>query len=990
MGPKHQLWKTEDRHGNFTPWAYGANAAGQLGDGRSTVDCWVGMPGSPCHGVEVAVPGKKRDMEFVAGHYDDPHDGYSLALLYNDRVWAWGSNRYGTLGIGTVDSDPHPTPQIVPGIGGIQFISGGYRHVLASDFMCTWGWGDNSNNQLGLGSGAAAVITIPTLISVGIPCSGASRNAAISASTDSTPKVSAVAAGDGFSVFLLDDGSVWTVGRNDQGQLGDGTGVEQAVPVKVANLTHVTAIAAGKDHVLGLQRNGHLWSWGGNAAGQLGDGTANSRFVPVRVQAASGGNLSGVLSISAGAGYSAALVNGGTVWAWGENSQGQLGNGTTDPANRATRVPGLVGVKGVKAGSGGSVVAVKGNGWPMVWGDNSYGQLHDGTTRDRHRPKPLQVAAETMGPLTGVLSTSLNHTLVLQTYGRALAWGRNLYGQLGNGTTDPSDLAVPVVFAGSLTELAAGLEHSLAVDTQGAVWGWGQNASCQIGHSADSSPHPLPWRIDDLPGVSAVSPSLATSLALDTDGNVWGWGYNGDGQLGTGGISDKECTPVQAVGLPGAKAVAASGLWSMALGVDGSVYGWGDNRYGQLGNGTNVASLTPVPAQGLDSVKGMAAGWGFALALKSDGTVWSWGNNDYGQLGHAWPGATYAPMQVVTIDDGLAIAAGNYHSLALRSDGTVWAWGANYSWQLGDGTTTQRNTPVQVPGLSNVVAIAAGYEKSVAIDGSGGLWEWGDDTPVPTPVQSAAGVLALLRPAPVADPPTAVTVEGFTANWRALAGATTYFLDVASDPDFAQFVTGYEFTDVGNVLERRVTGINPKANYYYRVSAAVGGLRSAPSNTVTRFGTNHPPTVGTLAPATVTSAAGRVKNFTAVYEDPDGAGDLSAVDLLVSPDGGTAGILVRYDQGANQLMLFNNRGTAPMTGRCAPGDATTLINRWGKLNCHGTTVTVDGNQLTVQWKLVPRAAFANASVPKQVKLRATDKDSVSSHWQLKGNWTVTP
>ena len=163
VGPKHQLWKTEDRHGNFTPWAYGANAAGQLGDGRSTVDCWVGMPGSPCHGVEVAVPGKKRDMEFVAGHYDDPHDGYSLALLYNDRVWAWGSNRYGTLGIGTVDSDPHPTPQIVPGIGGIQFISGGYRHVLASDFMCTWGWGDNSNNQLGLGSGAAAVITIPTV-----------------------------------------------------------------------------------------------------------------------------------------------------------------------------------------------------------------------------------------------------------------------------------------------------------------------------------------------------------------------------------------------------------------------------------------------------------------------------------------------------------------------------------------------------------------------------------------------------------------------------------------------------------------------------------------------------------------------------------------------------------------------------------------------------------------------------------------------------------
>lgn len=171
--------------------------------------------------------------------------------------------------------------------------------------------------------------------------------------------------------------------------------------------------------------------------------------------------------------------------------------------------------------------------------------------------------------------------------------------------------------------------------------------------------------------------------------------------------------------------IAAGGGHAVALNEDGTLSSWGDNYYGQLGDGTVNDRRIPVKVLGISSVAAVAAGRAHTVALKEDGTVWAWGNNEYGQLGNPQPVDRYAPHQVSGLFDAVAITAGDIHTVALQDDGTVWAWGNNEYGQLGDGTTTESNTPVQVSGLTDVVAISAGAGHTVALRGDGTVWAWG-------------------------------------------------------------------------------------------------------------------------------------------------------------------------------------------------------------------------------------------------------------------------
>ena len=173
--------------------------------------------------------------------------------------------------------------------------------------------------------------------------------------------------------------------------------------------------------------------------------------------------------------------------------------------------------------------------------------------------------------------------------------------------------------------------------------------------------------------------------------------------------------------------IAGGFYHTVAMKSDGSVWTWGVNGYGQLGDGTTTQRTAPVQVSGLTGVTAIASGREFTMALKSDGTVWTWGRNDDGQLGDgttstASPFGKTTPVQVSGLTGVTAIAAGSFHSMAIKSDGTVWAWGFNGFGQMGVGsvTTTRYNTPVQVSGLTGVTAIAGGYYHSVAV-GSGGI-----------------------------------------------------------------------------------------------------------------------------------------------------------------------------------------------------------------------------------------------------------------------------
>ena len=391
---------------------------------------------------------------------------------------------------------------------------------------------------------------------------------------------------------------------------------------------------------------------------------------------------------------------------------------------------------------------VSGPGTVYGWGANWYGQVGDDTTHNNRFPPARVVDSEGKGYFTGVkaIEGGSQHSQALKSDGTVWAWGLDDDCQLGMGdvsgcgqrslnlhwyTWRPQPVAFP---SGKLLEaIAAGQHHSLALSADGTVWAWGNNHDGELG---------IGWDPDDLyktplnvlkPGgngalfpVKAIAAGNNHSLALMDNGDVYAWGANGYGQLGDGSAADRyfsvQVLPGEQEGtvhLTHVTDVAAGTHHSLAIvsdGMtdnvfnDGTVYAWGGNNHGQLGiNTSGGEEHTPVKVHGpgndtvngLTDVKAVAAGEFFSLALKTDGSVWAWGGNDHGQLGTNSTDEHPTPVQVVgpggtgTLSGITDVAAGEFFSMALKNDGTVWAWGGNSYGQI-DATLQDHKLPVQV------------------------------------------------------------------------------------------------------------------------------------------------------------------------------------------------------------------------------------------------------------------------------------------------------
>ena len=205
------------------------------------------------------------------------------------------------------------------------------------------------------------------------------------------------------------------------------------------------------------------------------------------------------------------------------------------------------------------------------------------------------------------------------------------------------------------------------------------------------------------------------TVALRDDGTVWAWGSNSFGQLGDGTTADRR-TPVQVPNLNNITAIAAGWNHTLALESDGTLWAWGDNQLGQLGDGTTINRHTPRQIN-LNNVNAIDAGFTHTVALRNGGDVWAWGETMVNQWG-------LTPIRI-NINNVTAIAAGGDHTVALRNDGDVWAWGSNNPGQLGDNTITNRANPIRVPNFSDAVAITAGERHTVALISDGTVWAWG-------------------------------------------------------------------------------------------------------------------------------------------------------------------------------------------------------------------------------------------------------------------------
>ena len=348
------------------------------------------------------------------------------------------------------------------------------------------------------------------------------------------------------------------------------------------------------------------------------------------------------------------------------------------------------------------------------WGVNADGELGTGSTTAR------TLFGQVNGLTSGVLQVSAGggYSLAITTGGTVWAWGANNVGELGDGTTTARSAPVQVPGLSGVRQVAAGFRHSLALKSDGTVWAWGANNFGQVGDGVFSSTQLTPVQVTGLTGVTKIAAGFDFSLALRSDGSVWAWGTGGIGEFGNGNLTNSA--------LP--EEVFISQVTSIAAGDDAgyairtttagaTLWAWGGNLSGDLGDGTQTERVTPVQVTGVTDVAQVAAGNQFTVALTTNGSVWAWGDDEFGQLGNT---PTHAlidhPVETVAGGSGITqLSAGLDHVLALTSGGGALAWGDNLDGELGDGNNASVVGPVHVTGLSGVSQVAAGDEFSLAV-----------------------------------------------------------------------------------------------------------------------------------------------------------------------------------------------------------------------------------------------------------------------------------
>ena len=790
-------------------YSWGWNGQGQLGNGTNT-DSNVPLP---VRAAGTPMAGKKIVHVSTGGNF---YKGSSLALSSEGKVYSWGANDQGQLGNGTATNSNLPVEVKTEGtpMAGKKIVQTaiGVTHSMALDSEGkVYSWGENVNGLLGTGD------AIPTLSPVlvrtgGTPMAG--------------KKIVQISAGGAHSMALDSEGNIYAWGWGGEGQLGNGENNNSNVPILVKKEgtglegKTIKKVMAGGMFSMVLTSDGSLYSWGKNNYGQIGDGTTNNYNLAVAVKT-EGTPMAGktVVDFSISNEHTVALMSDGQIYAWGRNESGQLGDGTNTASTLpvAVRTVGtpFAGKKAVQVVAGGwegaHSLALGTDGTVYSWGRNLNGQLGDQTTNDttivtfakinfNSSPTPPLKAMAISGESSAEVRWStpiFNGTFTISDYviqyreTGTEAWsevttsGSNTSKQItgltnekvyqfrvaaktnvGVGDYSSIVLAMPhkkptitsvtpvigptegnqeVTINGTdfalktnkLNQVSACANCSIALSMDGKVFSWGSNQDGKLGDGNSGNVNvPVAVKTEGTPmkgkTISQISSGYVHNLALSMDGKIYAWGNNSDGQLGDGTINNRN-VPV-AVKTTGTDMdgktivqVSAGDEHTIALDAEGNIYEWGTVRGSYSRNTTPQLFNVVGTVIANKIITKVVAGSHYSVAITSDGTVYAWGSNSNFGINSKIP--VKLDFSGKNIE---SISLGNLHALAIASDGTVYAWGSNFYGQLGNGTNASSTVPVKVNTIGDLptnkaLKVDAGYSHSLVVTTNGDVYAWGSN-----------------------------------------------------------------------------------------------------------------------------------------------------------------------------------------------------------------------------------------------------------------------
>lgn len=672
------------------------------------------------------------------------------------KLWAWGNNATGLLGQGdTTTSVSFPIQvgtltnwrSVYPNL---YNTSGGSAAIAVNSTGALYGWGSDelTRNYL-LGYAGTTSNGYPVQF---------------------TPLTMSEASGSnsGHSLFVTSSGALYALGNNDNGQIGNGTTVTASAIVRIGTLSNWAKVATAASCSMAIKTDGTLWGWGLNSRGQLGTGNTVSYSSPVQI-----GTLTNWVDIEPLSLGFTATNSSGELYAWGCANDGsttlgqypQLPLGVlADDSSTSRQYPKQFGQFDFTDASYGntdttanSALGVDSSGRLWGWGNNSFGQVGDGTTTARNS-QPVQIG--TLTNWSKVWSSSGSTSMAIKTDGTLWAWGKNNVGQLGLGGQagtggslinysspiqmafyeqiedlyeksfcgtgtgfakingelwgwgmgnvsilgqDPysvkfsNQMATSLVntgFGSGWSQISCGQFSVYGIKDDGTLWAWGTNSGGQLG-LGDTVDRSSPVQIGTLTDWTDISAGLSCAYAVRSDGTLWSWGLNSNGQLGQGNTTNLS-SPVQIGTLTNWSKAFTGDLNAFFTTTGNALYAVGDNYNGSLGIGDTTNRSSPVQVGTLTNWAYVSGGDEFTTAVKTDGTLWTWGTNNRGQLGLGDIIARYSPVQVGTLTTWSKVRADFLSASAIKTDGTLWSWGRNSSGQLGIGDAADRSSPVQV------------------------------------------------------------------------------------------------------------------------------------------------------------------------------------------------------------------------------------------------------------------------------------------------------